>query len=126
MSWHADASLLARYAAGSIDDARASSVEAHLVACADCRQAVATTVDTTRLDAIWAEVTDTVDAPRPHLLERILRHIGVRDHDARLLAATPSLRLSWLLAITASLAFLVAAADAGPRQLVLFLVVAPL
>ena len=126
MTWHADASLLARYAAGSIDDARASSVEAHLVACADCRQAVATTVDTTRLDAIWAEVTDTVDAPRPRLVERFLRRIGVRDHVARLLAATPSLRLSWLLAMTASLVFVAAAASEGSRQPVLFLVVAPL
>src|SRR5436309_740895 len=83
MTWHADAALLARYTAGSIDDASASSVEAHLVACADCRQAVSTTVDTTRLDAIWAEVTDTVDVPRPRPVERFLRTIGVPDPVAR-------------------------------------------
>ena len=126
MTWHADASLLARYAAGQIDDARASSVEAHLVACAGCRAAVAGNVKVDRLDAIWGEVEAIVDTPRLGIVERLLRALGVKDHFARLLAATPSLQLSWLLGMSASLAFVVAAAGAGRRQPVLFLVVAPL
>jgi hypothetical protein len=50
----------------------------------------------------------------------------VRAHTARLLAATPSLRASWLLAIVAALAFTVLAADAGPRGTLLFLTLAPI
>ena len=32
-TWHADPAVLARYAAEELDDVRASSLEAHLLAC---------------------------------------------------------------------------------------------
>lgn len=117
-TWHADAALLAHYAADELDDARAYSVEAHLMACESCRTGLATRVDAARLDAMWAEVADRVDAPRPGIVERGLVWLGVREHAARLLAATPSLRLSWFAAEALVLGFAVAAADraaGGPR-----------
>lgn len=95
-TWHADESLLSMYAADELDDARAYSVEAHLVACETCRAALP--VDTARLDRIWAGVADTLDAPSVGVVERGLLSVGVSEHIARLLAATPSLRVSWLAA----------------------------
>ncbi len=97
-TWHADAALLAHYAADELDDARAYSVEAHLMACETCRTALGPAVSAARLDAMWAEVAERVDAPRPGIVERSLVWLGVKEHAARLLAATPSLRLSWLAA----------------------------
>jgi hypothetical protein len=110
-TWHADEALLAHYAADELDDARAYSVETHLIACETCRSALAPSVDAARLDAMWAEVADRVDAPQPGIVERGLVWLGVREHAARLLAATPSLRLSWLAAEALVLGFTVSMAD---------------
>ncbi len=74
--WHADPTTLARYAADDLPFAAAASVEAHLLACADCRAALvpaaAPRLDVTRLDRIWDDVVDAADAPRPGLVERLL------------------------------------------------------
>jgi hypothetical protein len=126
-TWHADDALLERYAAGTIDHAAAYSVESHLVACAQCRSAVASTVAAPRLAMIWDEVLEAVDAPRRSPAERVLTRLGMRDSTARLLAATPSLQLSWVLAQIAAIAFAVTASQANDRMgTVLFLAVAPL
>jgi signal transduction histidine kinase len=58
--------------------------------------------------------------------ERTLVRVGVKDHVARLLAATPSLRASWFAAGAIVVGFSARAAAAGPAGLVVFLVVAPL
>lgn len=124
--WHADPESLARYAAGSLAGPRAASVEAHLLACAHCRGELAGRADTQRLAAVWGGVIDLVDRPTPGLVERLLQLLGVRGDVARLLAATPSLRLSWLAGLVVTLAFAVLAAHEGPGRLGLFLVMAPL
>lgn len=124
--WHASPALIERYARGDVSDAAACSVEAHLVACAACQELVGARVDTGRVDAVWHGILDELDAPRPAPLERVLLRMRVPDHLARLLAATPSLRASWLLAVAATLAFAVLAAHVGPGEGALFLVVAPL
>lgn len=125
-TWHASPALMERYTRGDVSDAAACSVEAHLVSCAECRELVAGQVAPTRVDAVWHGILDELDAPRPGPVERFLLRLRVPDHLARLLAATPSLRLSWLLALAATLAFAVAAAHVGPGEGALFLVVAPL
>lgn len=125
-AWHASPALMERYSRGDVSDAAAYSVEAHLVSCADCRELIAGQVEPTRVDAVWHGILDELDAPRPGLVERFLLRLRVPDHMARLLAATPSLRLSWLLALVATLTFAVAAAHIGPGDGALFLVVAPL
>jgi hypothetical protein len=131
-TWHAEDDLLARYAAWALDDARAFSLEAHLLSCAACRESLADTTDATRLEHMWSGVVEIIDAPRPGVVERGLLRLGVRDHVARVLAATPSLRLSWFAAEAVALGFAVGAARAaagGPRAeiaLLLFLVVAAL
>jgi anti-sigma factor RsiW len=133
MTWHVDTGLLHLYARGQVDDARASSVEAHLLTCETCRSELSAIVPAVPLDRIWLEVVDSVEAPRRGSFERFLARVGVPDHVARLLAATPSLRLSWLAAVGVALGFAVlatrAARGAGsfqPDQLLPFLVVAPL
>jgi hypothetical protein len=124
-AWHADAAILGRYAGGDLAPAATASVEAHLLACARCRAGVADVVPAPRLDAIWAQIEESVDHPRPSLVERTLVSLGVPDHTARLVAATPSLTTAWLLSVIAVLVFAVAAAQAGSRGVLLFLSLAP-
>lgn len=128
MTWHADAQLLEHYASGQLPLADAASVEAHLLACAACRGGLAPQVDAPRLAATWARIDAALDAPRLGPVERLLSRLGVSDHLARLLASTPSLRTSWLTAVTLALAFAVAAAysGTGERAVLVFLIVAPL
>lgn len=128
MSWHADTRLLDHYAAGSLASADAASLEAHLLACPQCRQGLAPRVDPRRLAATWTAIDAALDAPRPGPVERLLCRLGVSDHLARLLASTPSLRTSWLTAVALALAFAVVAAygGTGEQALLVFLVVAPL
>jgi hypothetical protein len=123
MSWHADVGLLERYARGTLDDANAYSVEAHLLACDECRVRVPR--DTQRLDQIWMGVRATMHAPRRAALEWILHRFGVREHTARLLAATPSLSASWLSAVSATLLFAVLASHVGKGTSLPFLLIAP-
>jgi hypothetical protein len=127
-TWHVEEQMLYRYADGELDEARVFSIEAHLLACESCRSAVAPRVSADELDRMWSEVVEAVEAPRPGVVERALITLGVHEHLARLLAATPSLRLSWFLAVSITLAFAVAAAHgaSGEAGRVLFLSVAPL
>jgi Putative zinc-finger len=127
-AWHADGALLAAYDDQRLDAAARWSVEAHLTSCAACRVRARALVDPARLARLRAALIDAVDRPQAGLAERLLVRLGVADHTARLLAATPALRGSWLLAVTATLAFAVAAAwvNPGPDATLVFLCVAPL
>jgi hypothetical protein len=127
-TWHADGELLAAYGDGVLDAAGRWSVEAHLTSCATCRLQARALVDPARLRRLRAALIEVVDVPRVGVAERLLVRLGVADHTARLLAATPALRGSWLLAVAATLAFAVLAAWArgGPDATLGFLCVAPL
>jgi len=124
--WHADPSLIERYASGSIDQANAASVEEHLIACGPCRALAAQAVDRTRLELVWTKVRAEADRPPMPLVARLLVGLGVREHVARLIAATPALTLSWVLAIVMALGWSVAVARTGPVSPLFFLIVAPL
>ena len=124
-TWHVDPLVLRRYAAGSLGGSPAASVENHLLACGSCRAALAPAVDPARLEAVWDEVVDRLDAPRLSPVERFLVGLGVAEDTARLVAAAPSLTVSWLAALTVALLFAVLAADAGPKGVLLFLTLAP-
>jgi hypothetical protein len=126
MTWHVDARLLERYAGGRVDEAHAYSIEAHLVACADCRERTAGLVDRDRLAGVWRAVEERVDIPRREPVEAVLQRVGVPDHVARLTAATPSLRLSWLLAVAACLLFALVAAHRSDDGVLAFLTLAAL
>jgi len=126
MSWHVDDTMIERYAAGRLDAANAFSVEAHLLDCDDCRARTVPLADAAWLEAVWAGVQELVDTPRLSPVERLLLRLGVREHVARLLAATPSLTLSWLSAVALCLAFAVVAAHESERGAAPFLALAPL
>ncbi|HXJ63516.1 MAG TPA: zf-HC2 domain-containing protein [Actinomycetota bacterium] len=126
LQWHADPEVVARYADGRLDEARAYSLEAHLLACGECRALVPRAADLGWLEHVWAEIEEVVDAPRSGPVERLLIRLGIPDLVARLLAATPSLRLSWFGAVALVLCFAVLAAKGGHRGPVLFLAMAPL
>jgi hypothetical protein len=124
--WHASEELVRTYAEGRLDRARAASIEAHVIACAACRALAARASDRDRLDRIWTEVTDAIDRPRRSPFEALLVALGVREHVARLVSATPSLQASWFAAVGLSLSFALAAAHGSRRSVLAFLVFAPL
>ncbi len=127
-AWHADGELLAAYAAGRLDVAGTWSVEAHVTSCAGCRELAGALAEPERLRRGRAAVIAAVDVPHAGVAERLLVRLGVPDYTARLLAATPALRGSWLLAVATTLAFAVLAARLGSGRdaSLAFLTVAPL
>lgn len=135
MTWHPPIDALTAYVSGAVSVAQVWSVEAHVTGCDECHRTVAALLDDpVRLAAVWDVVVDRVDAPRPRVFERFLVLIGVPEYLARLLGATPSLTVPWLLAVVAVLGFglSMAWASAGgtPMEaqagLFVFLVLAPL
>ena len=105
--------------------ALAASVEAHLERCSGCQARLVPTADLSRLDGVWADVVDAVEAPRTSLLERLLVRAGVAPDTARLLAVTPSLQLSWVTGTAVVLALALLVSHSGERGLALFLALAP-
>jgi hypothetical protein len=97
--WHADADLLASYAAGTADLVVVWSVEAHLTRCARCRSALSAHADAERLARNRSLLLVRVAMPGEGRMRRLLGRCGVPDHLLGLLAATPSLRRSWLLSV---------------------------
>jgi Putative zinc-finger len=138
MTWHVDHDLVNRYARGALPDTTAWSVEVHLTACGSCRSVLDSTpaaagdpggVDDARLAQIWGGVRAQIRAAQRPISERLLVRLGVADHTARLLAATPSLTVSWLSGVAVVLALGVVAAwlaDPGASRLLPFLLLAPL
>ncbi len=125
MSWHVPEQLAVAYVDGAVQGARAASVEAHILTCPDCRSRVSAEAPGDRLADIWSGVVDEVDAPRRSWGERVLGAIGLPETDARLVAAAPTLRLSWLSSLTAVMVFAAWASNSTDRGIPLFLILAP-
>ncbi|MEU3950127.1 zf-HC2 domain-containing protein [Streptomyces sp. NPDC029526] len=126
--WHVPEEDLRAYARGELAAPMLWSADSHLTACAACRAVLAEAADPVALDAGWERLDAALDAPRTGLLESLLVRAGVADHTARLLAATPVLRRSWLGAVVAVLALTVLATHAArdAASPTLFLALAPL
>jgi hypothetical protein len=126
--WHVPDEELRRYAERASSPPWLWSTEAHLVACADCRERLADAVDPGLVPAGWARLDAEVDAPKPGPLEGVLVRLGLPEHTARLLAATPVLRMSWLTAVALTLALAAAAGHVARAMAVpiVFLGIAPL
>ncbi|CAM5648753.1 zf-HC2 domain-containing protein [Streptomyces aurantiogriseus] len=125
MTWHVAEEDLRAYAQGELAPPLLWSADTHLTGCAQCRDRLAGAVDPVALDAGWERLDAELDAPRPGVSERLLVRLGVADHTARLLTATPVLRRSWLLAVVSLLVTTVLAVHLADRP-VLFLALAPL
>ncbi|MBT3166532.1 zf-HC2 domain-containing protein [Streptomyces sp. Vc74B-19] len=126
--WHVPEDDLRAYARAELEPPALWSADTHLTACAHCRAVLAALGDPVALDTGWERLDAELDAPRPGLLEALLLRIGVADHTARLLVATPALRRSWLGAVAAVLVLTVAVTvgNAGGGRVTLFLALAPL
>lgn len=127
VDWHVDPAVLDDYADGrAMAPSALASVEAHLERCGACQRGMVPSADVARLDAVWTEVVDAADRPAVPALERLLVRLGSSAETARLLAATPSLRLSWLGGTALVLAMALVVAHSGERGVALFLALAPL
>jgi len=107
-----DEDLLVGYATGAAPAAVIWSVEAHLAGCPRCRSALSAHVDAGRLARNRSAVLVRMALPRGGRVRRLLCRCGVPDYLLDLLAATPSLRLSWLLSVVGVLAVLTGEAAA--------------
>jgi signal transduction histidine kinase len=58
-------------------------------------------------------------------LDRALMRLGIHDDAARIVAATPALRASWLIAASIATLFAISGEHADPRMLTVLLVLAP-
>jgi hypothetical protein len=130
--WHADRETLDRYLAGPCSEAEAASLEAHLIACAYCRDLLAQHAGEQpalrpRHDTTLTELLRSVDRPRLTLPERLLMRLSVPEHVARVVAAAPALRQAWWVAGTLLLliAVLIAELTDGSFGTVAFVVTAP-
>lgn len=94
-SGHVGVQMLGRYARGELAGALLVQVEAHVDGCPDCRSGLADHVDPARVRAVWALVDRELVVPVPGRLERAMTRIGVPEHLARLVAATPALPRAW-------------------------------
>jgi hypothetical protein len=104
---------MAGYAAGTVDGVAAWSVEAHLTGCARCRSVLSAHVDAERLARNRSVLLVRAAIGEEGRMRRVLRRCGLPDHVLRLLAATPSLRRSWLLSVMAVLAVVAGEAAAA-------------
>jgi len=117
MNWHVGDDRLAAYLDDRLDDASASSVEAHLAACGHCRDALAYSTPPALVATSWVGVERRVDADPDHAVDRFLIRSGVPDHHVRILAPTLPLRLSWLTAVAVSLVTAALLVPDSPRGL---------
>ncbi len=123
-----DVDLARRYAVGSVTAAEGVRVEQAMERSVAWRGLVGAHIDGGRLDAGLALVHIELDAPRRGIVERSMVRLGMPEHVARLMAATPVLRRSWFLASFLVLFFgIVAAGENRPAPTVAyFLALAPL
>lgn len=126
-AWHADEAALRSLVDGTAGPVLAASLESHLMRCEACRARVNALAFTDSLETVWAGIRERVEEPRPSVVERLLVRAGVSRESARLLAAVPAMRGSWLLGVSVAVLFAwVAAGLAADLGVGLFLFVAPL
>lgn len=113
--WHVSEQLIADFARspGAIDEVTAASIEQHLTVCGRCQSGLAAAAPEAPIDAIWAEVEDRIDRAGGGVTERLLQRLAVDSAPARLIAATPALRVGTLLAVGVIIAAVVWASRAA-------------
>jgi hypothetical protein len=127
MSWHVDHATAERYAQRELDATSSASVEAHLLACGECRATLGAVAQDPVLDELWTAIVDTISRPQLGWIERFLLALGVSEASARIVAATSRARWSYLLAVALSLLLAVLAWRSDRAELFgAFLVLAPL
>ena len=128
MSWHVDEVTAARYVERTIDPAVAASIDAHLMACDECRATMNASVDAVALAAVWAGINDTLDTPRLGWVERALHAAGCSDVTSRIVAATTRTRVAYLFVVAFNVLVAVGSSRSGDADgtFLVFLLLAPL
>lgn len=125
--WHAAEGELAAYVNGAISPVLATSVDAHLARCAQCRRTISRVAESADTRRRWARLVDALDRPSRSVTHRLDMLEG---HElARAALAAPALRWAWGVALGIVLAVPLASLlllGAGPRSLAALLAVAPL
>jgi hypothetical protein len=123
-----DPELANRYVSGTSSPGESVLVERALDHLPAWRGLVGAQVPSERLDDVFSGVLAELDTPKRGMVERLMVRLGLSDHVARLLAATPVMRRSWLLASVLVLFFGLVAASPDNRagNLAIFLAIAPL
>lgn len=126
--WHIPDDDLLVYADGLAVAPWLWSTETHLTVCTYCRQRLTEAADPPTISAGWLRLDAELDAPKRGPVERSLVWLGTPAHIARLLAATPILRMSWLIAVAFILAMTAASAHLAQTMAIpiVLLAVAPL
>ena len=124
--WHPGDEVLQAYVDGTLPGVPAGSVEAHLMACSDCRATLREGVDPDRLVRLRQQLDDRLDGFERPWLERFLIRVGLDEADTRALLAAPSLRRAWWLAVLAAAALGIVVARDAQNPDGYFLVFAPL
>ncbi len=125
--WHCDDEALAAFAAGTVDPVSGASVETHLMTCEQCRAAVNELFPQQFLADVWADVRESIEAPAPGLVERLLTWVGVSGETARLLVSVPAMQGAWLVGLICATGFAaLATVMSNELGLVTFLLIAPL
>ncbi|HTW10008.1 MAG TPA: hypothetical protein VME46_21070 [Acidimicrobiales bacterium] len=101
---HVSEHVLSAYVGASVDEVVAWSVEAHVTACPACRLALSAHVDPDHLARNRSVLFVRAATGEHHPARRLLGHVGVPDQLVTLMAATPSLRRSWLLSVVGVIA----------------------
>jgi len=126
-TWHADPNLLRAYVEGRLDAVLSASLERHVDACAHCRSQIGPLVEVPVLEEAWSGIRTGIESGRLPLLVRLAQRLGLPEPTGILLAATASLRLTWLTGGLVTLCFVTLASIlADGAALWPFLLVAPL
>jgi hypothetical protein len=116
-SWHVDDGALEAYVARRLEPLPRSSVEAHLMSCQICRDALRDvaggSAGTLRFDRLWDRVQTRVEHQAAARTTRRLRRLGVAEPDTVVLRAIASQSLQWTIATTLVLAVAALAAVLG-------------
>lgn len=125
--WHAGGELLARYAAGELDDIGQAAVETHVTGCQSCRDEANRLTAPPVLELAWQGVATAIAAPPLPAPLRMLRRFGVQETDLVVLRASANLVVPLALALIAAVTFAVIATYLSTDdQRLFYLAIAPL
>ncbi|MYV41305.1 zf-HC2 domain-containing protein, partial [Streptomyces sp. SID1328] len=118
--WHTNEAQAARYAAGSLPEPDAWSLERHLESCAGCASRVSAAVRATAAGAVLTDV-------RAAVLASAVREVPVSWFARLLWAAGPAVRGAWSVALlgVAGAALLLGQFRGAPEARTLLLALAP-
>lgn len=114
-NWHVTEEFIARYVDddASLDHVTTASIEQHVERCSHCQRSVRDRTRAGLLDQVWSGVADRVDQTESSAVERWLVRLGVEPAPARLLGATPGLRVATVAAVMLVVAAMVWASRAA-------------